>query len=104
MNLNNVPRTAYVVLTLRNVGTPFPVVVSAGIYSSNSSGLTGAGKDLFYADLFHMEGEDYQQAHDDVVSYIKTAPHLAWLVPWVDKSEDAHMARYYWQVLPKREM
>lgn len=103
MNDQKIRRRAYLVATLQNVGTPVPVVVHVGIYSSSANGLTGPmSKNQIYVDIVHHEADDYGQAEDELIAWIRDFPPLSWAIPWVEKSEDAHRARYFWQQLPKR--
>lgn len=93
---------AYLVATLKNVGTPFPVVSNVGIYSSSALGLTTGYIDEVYADLLYAEGPSYSEAAARLVELIEKVPTMSWVLPWIDNSAEAHSAKYYWQILPRR--
>jgi len=93
---------AYLVIIMQHNGTPFPNVRNVGIYSSNALGLTSAGPDFFYVDAFQSSGVSYHEAHKNLVAYIMHHPMFSWARPWVDTSEEAHAAKYYWQIMTRR--
>jgi hypothetical protein len=90
---------AYLVVSLKPNGTPFPNVCNVDIYSSPANGLTSAGG-IVYADVLFAEGVSYGDAHVNLLALIEKHSLFAWVRPWVDQSENAHRAKYFWQVMP----
>lgn len=93
---------AYLVVTLRNIGTPYPIVTNVGIYSSSAGGLTIGAADEVYADVASHVGASFSDAACSLRDFIEKCPALSWVLPWINTSEDAHSAKYWWQIVPRR--
>lgn len=79
--------SAYLVMSFVVV-KGIPRFRGVGIYSEPASTLTRFGG-IEYADLMEWQGNSYGECHDDLVTYISSQVHMAWMLPWVS-SEPEH--------------
>lgn len=74
--------TAYLVMSFRVI-KGIPRFQGLGIYSEPATSLTRMGG-IEYAQLMEWNGNSYGEAHDSLLAYILSQPHMAWMHPWVD--------------------
>lgn len=84
-------KTAYLVVTLDVTGV-VPCVYDVGVYSSNGAGLTTMSGQV-RADLFHVDGPSYHEAHKRLVDLVNSTEYYAWVRPWLTEGLEAVAAR-----------
>jgi hypothetical protein len=69
---------AYLIATV-NIGGPFPIVTSVGIYSDKNP--TGDWSKIRFWNIINTKGDTFQHAFDQMVLLIAEHSYLQWVEP-----------------------
>lgn len=65
-----------------------PTLLSAGIYSEDSTDLTRVGSRTMYAELYHVTGSSFAEARRSLIEEISRSKEFNWVFDWMEP-EDA---------------
>lgn len=83
--------SAYLVMSFKVV-KGIPRFKGIGIYSEPANSLTRMGG-IEYAGLMDYPGKSYDESHRNLLAYIMSQPHYAWMHPFLGDSETYKVER-----------